>query len=144
VTPYTFRAMWPVEDDEAGYAEARAFAATEVHQLAEDAGARVVGDVVWEMVENDKPLEWPHTDLVLVAVAPALPIHPTREQYPALIRYYAGQQMTDPQIGELLGVPRDSVIYVRRKHDIPAGRPPGRPPGYRSPDEIAEPARNAA
>lgn len=138
--PWTFRALWPVEDDQASYAEARAFAATEVEQLAEEAGARIVGEVTWEMVENDQPLEWPHTDLVLVAVAEALPQNPTREQYPDLIRYYAGQQMTDPQIGELLGVPRDSVIYVRRKHSIAAGVPPG----YRSRDEITEPAWTAA
>jgi hypothetical protein len=123
VSPWTFRAVWPIEDQSATVREARTFAATEVADLAEKAGARLVGEVTWETVEHDGD-QWPYTDLVLVAVAPAVPAHPTRQQYPELIRYYAGRGKSDREIGRLLGVPRDSVIYVRRKHDIPAGVPP--------------------
>lgn len=134
MTPWTFRAMWPVEDDDAGYREAVAFAETEIEALADQSGARLVGEVVWEMVENDGE-RWPHTDLVLVAVAPAVPVHPSREQYADGIRYYAGEGLSDPQIGVLLGISRDSVMYVRRKHGIAAGVPPG----YRSREQVAEP-----
>ena len=140
MSAWTFRCVWPVEDDDAGYAEAREFAATELAELAEEAGARLVGEVSWEMVENERPQDWPHSDLALVAVCEAVPAHPTREQFPALISQYAGEGLNDREIGAILGVPRDSVIYVRRKYHIPAGVPQG----YSHRGQIAEPKWPAA
>jgi hypothetical protein len=138
-SPWTFRAMWPVEDEDAGYAEARAFAESELAQLAEQAGARIVGEVSWEMVEHEGD-DWPHTPLVLVAVADAVPFRPTREQYPDLVRHLAELGYNDTRTGELLGIPAHSVTYVRRTHKIAAGVPSS----YRSRDAVAEPKWDAA
>lgn len=127
IAPWTFRCEWPVEDEALGYKSAVSLAESQINELADEAGARVVGPVEWSMVEHDAD-GWPHTPLALVATAEAVPARPTREHFPDLIRYYAGQGMTDPQIGALLGVPRDSIIYIRRKESIPPGCPPGHRP----------------
>lgn len=124
-----FRVLWPVEDITTGYQEAVRFAGQELPLLAEEADVKLIGEPVWEMVEHDDPERWPHTELVLVAVVPAVPAHPTREQWPDAIRYFAGQGLSDRDIGALFGVPRDGVLYVRRKHRIPAGKPPAQAVG---------------
>lgn len=127
--------MWPIEDSSTTYRQARAFAEGELSETLEAEGLLVLGEVEWEMVEHD-PAQWPHTDLVLVAKVPVVPAHPTREQWPVLVRYYVDRGWTDRSIGKLLGLPKDSVTYQRKKHRIG----PGVPPGYRSLDEIREPA----
>lgn len=138
--PWTFRYAWPVEDDQAGYAEARAFAEAELAQVVEEAGVRLVGPVEWEMVDNEQPSPWPDADLVLTAVAEALPVLATRDQFVAAVKHYAGLGLNDGDIGEVMGRPRNAVVHIRRTHRIP----PGVPPGYRSRAQIGEPRWPAA
>ena len=133
--PWSFRCLWPVEDEALGYKTAVGIAEAELEERAADAGARLVGPVEWSMVEHDQPDEWPHTALALVAVADAVPARPSRTQFPALIRWYVDQGMTDPQIGEQLGLSKAGVLRVRKIHGIP----PGVPPGYRSRSQIGQP-----
>jgi hypothetical protein len=123
VSPWMFRCVWPVEDDGLGYRDACRLAAAEIEEFAAERGVRLLGEPAWEMVENDKPDAWPYTALALVAWAPAVPTHPTREQWPDIVRWYAGQGWSDRQIGKAFDVPRDTIVYVRRRHGIAAGVP---------------------
>jgi hypothetical protein len=123
VTPWVFRVVWPVEDESLGYQEAVRIAAAEIVEVAQERGAKLVAQPTWEMVEHDDPGRWPHTELALVAWAPAMPLHPTRDQWPVVVRWYAAQGWSDRQIGKEFGVPRDTIVYVRRRHGIAAGVP---------------------
>lgn len=123
MSPWMFRCVWPVEDEGMGYREACEAAAAEIEELAVERGAKLIGEPAWEMVEHDKPDSWPYTPLALVAWALAMPLHPTREQWPDVVRWYAAKGFSDRQIGKEFGVPRDTIVYVRRRHGIPAGVP---------------------
>lgn len=123
MSPWVFRCVWPVEDEGLGFREACQIAAAEIEELAAERGARLIAQPTWEMVENDKPDAWPHTLLALVAWVPAMPLRPTREQWPIAVRWYAAQGFSDREIGKAFGVPRDTVVYVRRRYGIAAGVP---------------------
>lgn len=121
MSPWTWRHVWPVVDTTTSYSEAVGYAGRELADVIEKHGLVYVGDVEWEMVENDR--EWPDTDSVLIAVAPVVPARPTPEQWPVLLAWFAEREWSDGRIAKLLDVPRDSVFYQRRKHGIPSGVP---------------------
>jgi hypothetical protein len=119
--PWEFRALWPVQDPTLGSRTAIKLAAENLPEVLERGNARLLGDPQWRIEEVEDPTQWPYTEFAVVAVAPAVPAHPSREQWPAIVARLAGEGWSDRRIGELFAVPTSLVETVRRVHDIAAG-----------------------
>ena len=61
-TGYTFRASWPIRDTSRTFGMLRAEACEQIDSIALQAGARIVGDIEWTVVNGR-----------LIAQAPAVP-----------------------------------------------------------------------
>lgn len=119
--PWEFRALWPVQDLTLGSRTAIELAAENLPEVLERGNARLLGDPVWRIEEVEDPTQWPYTEFAVVAVAPAVPAHPSREQWPAIVTRLSGEGWSDRRIGELFAVPTSLVEIVRRVHDIATG-----------------------
>lgn len=114
MSPWTWRHVWPVEDNTTSYREAVSFAGQELGYALAEQYLLPAGEVVWEMAESETR-RWPYTELVLVAKVPVVPAHPSREQWPVLLGFYRGRGWTDARIAALLGLKEAAVKYQRHK-----------------------------
>jgi len=117
-TGFLFRASWPILDDSRTPSMLRVEACREVDRLAEEAGCRITGDLVWKVIEGH-----------LIAQGPATPLAPQLDPKPrnyvamraAQIERLAGLHWTDSRIAAALGCSESAVAKVRYRNGIPAG-----------------------
>ena len=112
--PWEFRAVWPVEDSDLGSQQAFAQASEDLPNLLAD-NARLLAVPSWTIEEVPDPAQsWPHTDYVVIAVAPAVPAHPTREQWPSIIDRLGAGGWTDRDIAVFFEIPISLVEVLHR------------------------------
>jgi hypothetical protein len=117
-TGWMFRASWPILDDSRTPSMLRVEACREVDRLAEEAGCRITGDLVWTVIEGH-----------LIAQGPATPLAPQLDRRPrnyvamhaAQIERLAGLHWTDSRIAAALGCSESAVAKVRYRNGIPPG-----------------------
>ena len=112
--PWDFRAMWPVEDSDVGSQEVLDAAAADLPDVLARHGALLLGEPTWTIEEVPDPRRWPHTDFAVVAVAPALPATPSREQWPVIIDRLGADGWTDRRIAMLFGIPTSLIETLHR------------------------------
>ena len=123
--PWEFRAMWPVEDADLGSHQAIMAAAADLPEVLARHEARLLGEPEFTIQEVPDPTQWPYTDFAVVAVAPAVPACPTREQWPAIIDRLGINGWTDLRIAQLFDIPITLVETLHR--GVFRERPPALP-----------------
>lgn len=121
-TGFLFRASWPILDDSYTLSRLRVEACAVVDELARQAGARIVGDLRWAVV-----------DARLYAEGPAVPLVATviddkhRVRYGSVtgraeqIRMLAAAGWTDARMAAAFGCTSSAVAKVRQRHGIRPG-----------------------
>ena len=112
--PWEFRAVWPVEDADLGSQQAIAAAAADLPDVLARHEARLLGTPEFKIQEVPDPERWPYTEFAVVAVAPAVPASPTREQWPVIIDRLGFDGWTDRRIAELFNIPIALVETLHR------------------------------